>query len=350
MLARMRRPRPHRWRPLSGSTPLALSGRALRALSSLLTAALLGLVLPGGARAGVASLLEWEAPAGCPGALDLRSRLQALLGYEPETLGKLSRVRGSLVRASRGYRLSLEVFEEGRTSSRLLESASCDELTDAAAIAIVLAMAPDAARSTAEIPESKGHEATRTPDEPRPAPSVTPKDPASTRAPWRGFAEAGAVVQLGPLPEAGAGLELAAGARSGSLALGGYAVLLGSEQVEVAPAQSVEFELLVAGARGCYAVRGASPRLDACAGFEAGRLRATGVGLSPSRRFSNAWIAPGVAASAEWPLAGSLALVLRADSALPLFRERYTVDESETVHAPAWWSARLSLGLCLLAE
>src|SRR5438046_2078410 len=71
-----------------------------------------------------ASIVEWDAPEACPGALDVYRRLDAVLGAATTTLGRLSRVRGTVARTPSGYRLSLEVSERGRRSSRVLESQS----------------------------------------------------------------------------------------------------------------------------------------------------------------------------------------------------------------------------------
>ena len=99
-----------------------------------------------------AALVEWEAPEACPGAASVYERLTLALGYEPQTLGKLSRVRGVVVPHGAGYQLSLEVFEVGRRSSRWMEAASCEDLVDAAVLAITLALAPDSAAASPPCP------------------------------------------------------------------------------------------------------------------------------------------------------------------------------------------------------
>jgi hypothetical protein len=272
-----------------------------------------------------------------------------VLGYEPETLGKLSQVRGSVVRTPTGYRLVLEAFERGRRSSRSFEAASCDDLGDAAALAIALAMAPPgtgAAQPSAASAASGAAEAAPTVAEEAPRAGL----PAASGEAWRvrGFAGASAVVESGALPRPAPGVAIAGGVRLGAVSLGGYGVLLGSQQRRVAPAQSVQFDLLFAGVRGCYALLERALELDACASLEAGRMRALGLNLDPAQNLTDPWLAPGAALAARWPFAGSVALELRVEPTLPLLRKEYTVNGSESVHAAAVVSSRLYLGLTLI--
>jgi hypothetical protein len=299
--------------------------------------------------ASAAELIAWDAPEPCPGALEVYARASSLLGYEPETLGKLSRVRGSVVRTTQGFRLVLEAFEAGRHSSRLFEAASCDELGDAAALAIALAVAPGMS------PVSVASEAAAAP-----APAST-ADTAADAAPvalapassdaWhtRGFAGAAAVLEYGALPALAPGVAVEGGVRVGPLALGGYAVLLGSERRRVAPDQSVQFDLLFAGVRACYTLLAARPRLEGCAAFEAGRFSAQGLDLAGARAPRDLWLAAGAGLGLQWPLSDVFGVESRLEPALPLLRKEYTVNETDAVHAPARGSLRLYLGLVLLA-
>jgi hypothetical protein len=157
--------------------------------------------------------MDWDAPEACPGALELYARLSSVLGYEPDTLGRLSRVRGSVVATASGYRLVLETFESARRSSRLFEATSCDDLADAAALAVALAMAPPSVAEPAPAPIS-----------PEAAPATIPAVEAAgalvatsgTEA-WqaRGFASASAVLEYGALPGPAPGIAMS-GSRSTS--------------------------------------------------------------------------------------------------------------------------------------
>jgi len=329
----------------------------MRALGALLALLALSVVSAAGA-ASTASLIEWEAPEACSGALDVHARLSALLGHEPESLGTLSRVRGSVVQTAHGYRLVLETFEQGRRSSRLFEAASCDDLVDAATLAIALAMAPDPPlASPGAVPAASSAPPLLTPGESAVSVGVSEgrgeselRATGTASAGPRAFAAAEAVVEYGALPQLATGLSVAGGAQVGALSFGAYGVLLGSEELSVAPAQTAQFELLFGGVRACYALLSAAPRLDACLAWEMGRFSARGLELAPSREVQDLWLAPGAGLQAQWPLSGGLGIELRAESMLPLNRKQYTVNKSESVHAPALLSSRVYLGLTLLSN
>lgn len=312
--------------------------------------ALLLMSLSGSARANVTSLVEWDAPEPCPGAFDVFGRLAAVLGYEPDTLGKLSRVRGSVVRTRAGFRLVLEAFERDRRSSRVVEAARCEDLADAAAIAIALAMAPETAATLVAATAGVTPESPVLETPPAPLDAVSPALAANGGPHVRGYAAAGGVVEYGALPRAAPGFSVEGGVLIGAVSLGAYGVLLSSEQSRGAPDLDVEFDLLFAGLRGCYALRAASPRLDACGCLEAGRFRGLGLELDRAQQTQDLWLASGAALDAEWGLGGPLGLQLRAEPMLPLIRKQYTVNGIDNVHAPGALSFRLYVGVTFSAD
>jgi hypothetical protein len=87
-----------------------------------------------------ATPIEWEAPEGCPGVQVVHEELQRALGHELGELGGLSRVRGAIVAEAAGYRLTLEVSDAGRRSLRFIHAERCQDLANAAALAIALAI------------------------------------------------------------------------------------------------------------------------------------------------------------------------------------------------------------------
>ncbi|HWO10848.1 MAG TPA: hypothetical protein VNN80_15245 [Polyangiaceae bacterium] len=326
----------------------ALGSRASYVLA--LTGALAGWPTNTAQAAGVASLIEWEAPDGCPGALEVHARLTSVLGGEPESLGKLARVRGSVVRSGAGYRLVLEALERDRRSSRLFEASSCEDLVETAAIAIALAIAPESA------PPLPNGEVLETHIVPAPAAAAADEpvesDPPDNAegASVRGLASAGAVVEYGALPGPTPGVAVGGGVRLGALSLGLHGAWLATDTLRVAPGRDVEFDLIYAGMRGCYALPTWGPELGACACFEAGRLRALGLELDQGRAVEDLWLAAGAALEARWALGRALGLELRAEPMLPLNRKEYTINGSDDVHTPSRVSARLYLGLTFSPE
>jgi hypothetical protein len=326
----------------------------VRCCVSLLTAA--PLLAPATAQAASA-LVEWEAPDACPGASAVFERLSASLGYEPQTLGKLTRVRGDVVPSAHGYRLSLEVSESGRRSSRWLEAPSCEDLVDAAVLAITLALAPEnAAQPAPPLSPAEGASSASSASAPRHAgeahagidlpPRQDPGGEASA-VPVRGVASLGVVTELGALPEPALGLSVSAGAHWPAWSAEAYGMLFGSQRLRPRPGQSIDFELSVAGLRGCHRWLASPWAIDSCGGVEAGRWEAFGAALQAARRSRDLWLAPVASLSGSLSLTQTLALELRAEAALPLTRKRYIINENEDVHTPSAVSWRLTAGLSI---
>lgn len=303
---------------------------------------------PRSATAGASALVEWEAPEACPGAAVVFERLSASLGYEPQALGKLSRVRGNVVPSARGYRLSLEVYESGRRSSRWLEAPSCEDLVDAAVLAITLALAPEnagvAPAAGSGAPAEPTRDAALTVDA---APAAESLPVEATAAPVRGVAALGVVAERGALPELALGVSVSAGAHWPTWSAELYGMLFGGQRLTARPGQSIDFELNVAGLRGCHRWPWRTLALDGCAGMEAGRWEAFGGDLADARRSRDLWLAPTGAVAGSLVLTQTLALELRAEGAVPLARKRYIINDDEGVHTPDAVSWRLTLALAI---
>lgn len=304
---------------------------------------------PRAAAAAASALVEWEAPEACPGAAAVFERLSESLGYEPQELGKLSRVRGNVVPSARGYRLSLEVYENGRRSSRWLEAPSCEDLVDAAVLAITLALAPEnapaAASEGSHAPAPQATDAAAISADS--APLAEPLAMADAAAPVRGVAALGVVAEQGALPGFALGVSFSAGAHWTRWSAELYGMLFGGQRLAARPGQYIDFELNVAGLRGCQRWPGRTLVLAACTGIEAGRWEAFGADLAGARRSRDLWLAPAAALAAGLTLTGALALELRAEGAVPLARKRYVINDDEGVHTPDAVSWRLTLGLSI---
>lgn len=108
--------------------------------------------------AGPAAPLEidWDAPADCPGAADVRASVERTLGPAADDERTPIRASGRVQESEAGYRLSLEVHDGATTSQRELEGATCREVTDAAAL--ILAMTIDPRVALTEDPPSETSE------------------------------------------------------------------------------------------------------------------------------------------------------------------------------------------------
>jgi hypothetical protein len=245
------------------------------------------------------------------------------------------------------WHLSLEIAEHtppspaaGR-SRRELEAEVCDELADAAAVAILMALGGS---NTAASPEPLSAPSAAPLDTLPPnasPPDALPVDraPSAANAPPEPSG-----VQLGFVPSvelvmdsasvAGPALGVAAQAqlRWEAFGLGAYGLWLPERSEPLGARQDVGFSLMAAGLRGCYRSRDAQPSIDLCGGFELGRLEAEGLGLRGARSRTDTWLAPSWGAAVGWRLFGGVSIQARLEALLPLGRERYVVDGDVLVH------------------
>jgi hypothetical protein len=297
------------------------------------------------------SAIEWEAPVSCPDTQALYARLSTLLDHDLSALGG-ARVRGVVVGEAVGLRLTLEIVEAGRRSSRVLVADDCNDLFEAAALAIALAVHGEGAavgpsstvRAEANAPRGladagrRGEQAEVQPAMPETAPSLS----------WSAGAEV--VIDFGALPAPAPGLAVDSRLHLGPWALGVHASLLPEQRLLVRGANYVNFGLMAGGFRGCRALLGGASGVDACLGFEAGRFTAFGPELDASRQIDDLWLAPGAAIEVRQSMWGDLQLRVRAESLVPLLRKQYAVNRTDAVHAPSGVDLRLFAGLTFAAR
>lgn len=331
-----------------GRSPSGVSrGVVARALGCSL--ALLAVFVPAHALGAITSAIEWEAPESCPDTQALYARLSALLDHDLSALGS-ARVRGVVVRAEAGLRLTLEVVDSGRRSSRVLLADDCTDLFEVAALAIALAVhgqnvsaePPGDVTSQASAMPAPFADASQMGEEAEAERSIPE---AAHRLRWSAGAEA--VIDFGALPALAPGLTVDSRVHWGPWALGVYASLLPEQRRVVGGGSHVDFGLMVAGLRACHALLGGGSSLDACVGFEAGRFTAFGSELDASRQIEDLWLAPGGAIEFRQSMWRALRLSVRAESLFPLLRKQYAVNETDAVHAPSRVDLRLFVGLTL---
>jgi hypothetical protein len=223
---------------------------------------------------------------------------------------------------------------------RTLEGGSCVEVSDAASVAMALAIAEhdeERAREQAEVEPQLSAEAL--------IPPVAEPDYDAT--PLHVSVGLGALIESGALPALAVGAQLEAAITYGAL----RAALLGAW---FAP-QSGQLPNDDSGARfdfvlGGLVVCGVSPlasavNLIACAGMELGRLGAEGENVQRMGSGGSLWYAPRVDLDVGYALSDALRLGLRAGAAVPLARPEFVINRSDLVHQPANVSARLLIGL-----
>jgi hypothetical protein len=291
----------------------------------LVLAAVLGAFVDARAAESVQQL-EWDAPAACPSGQTVRARL-----------------------SEDGFDLTLEVFDGERRAVRAIRAALCEDLAEAAALAVAWAMR-HRTKAGAEMsqPASGTNASVRVADDSDRAADDGPRvtNGAQNQAPsLRPSAGAEALLDTSSLPSLAPGVGLQAGFRLGATHLALTGVFLPAATTTLANGSSVEFGLLAGGLRVRQRVLDAWVDVSLSAGLEAGRFFAEGRGLVGARRANNVWLAPHIGVALEVPFTRTLALEWRVEALTPLARRAYVIDEVEPVHRPPALTARSALGV-----
>jgi hypothetical protein len=296
--------------------------------------------------------LEWDAPPGCPGRDDVLSHVAALVQKDDVRWARFERIRARVTRDGRRWSLRLQFIGADASGEREIRSGRCDELAEAAAVAIVLAHRSDTPTEGGWSQTPAGDAAgpaAGSPEEPAPAQAVseTPAEPrAPALEPEAVSLAIGAEALLDPATlgsvafGAGAGLELRFGALSGGL----YAAAFPAVETALGNGQAVALGLWTGGARGCLRW---GRSLDTCAHFELGQLSAEGVGLVQASEGRDPWLAPGLSAAFTSSPFDGFGVTTRVSLYHPLVRGRYRVDESELVHQIPALTFRVALGVSI---
>lgn len=331
--------------------------------SGLALAATLGLpgtaaAEPGSDRPPPESFLLWQAPVGCSTAAAVRERVSELLGEPELDLRQVRRVEGRVTEATNGWTLHLTLVGAAGRRERTLGSEHCQDLAEAAAVAISLAFeaaragaesgsdsmpSPEAASPTPIAPLANAQPAGAAAEAANAPPAEGPSDGGRLRA------ELGAELLLdgNSLPIAAPGVALVGALRWSALRLAVFGVWLPDATESVAPEQDVSFSLLSAGLRACYTLGRGLVDTSLCAGAEIGRVSASGAGLFLARSVSDLWIAPQVGLELGVPLGQAFAVLARVDALAPLQRQRYAVNETDDVHQTPSVALRVALGASL---
>jgi hypothetical protein len=251
--------------------------------------ALLACVLPRNAAAQSLPLeLTWQAPPECPQRDAVVARARALLGAKTLKTAVVQ-AQGTIDRQGEGFELTLAIDEGGKGGERRVWARQCDELSGAAAIALVLLLTSDSDRGGLNGTELRPPEGTAG-QAPAPAPREQPKPPSEDKGPdgssaeperrWRFLAMAPQLaVGIGPLPKPSLGL----GAGLGFQGRGWSLRLLGqwfSSQAVAAPVQpyGADVKRLSASLWGCWDLQRAGWSFSPCLLTSVAQLEATGFG------------------------------------------------------------------------
>jgi len=233
---------------------------------------------------------------------------------------------------------------------RAIEGTSCEEVREAAALAIAMAVAEvtnvvaqTQAAETQEIEPVSGRHATAVAEPPR-AVSASAREQPRSDSFWGAAASIGAALDVGLMPNPALGAQVGVQFRYGYLGLRVYGALFAVQQSVLAEGVVGEFALWLAGIAAC--LQPASRRLlvQGCAGFEADYVSAVGVGALVTPHDRLVWLG---ALRGELglglPVVEQVALWLRGGVAAPLSQPQFVLDGTRSVHRVGNLVGRLAL-------
>lgn len=258
--------------------------------------------------------LAYEAPPACAARATLEAavaaRAPAVVFTPPADDARVFAV--VITETDAGYRGSLAVGSTGGTASRELAAARCDDLVQALALVIALAIDPAALSAPPSI-------------------TAPPPPPAVVRpSPWRAAALIGGGVSGGVTP--GAAPAVAVEARLVRRGLGHAALtaLLGGSERSVGDGDAA-FRWLAGRGSLCWQWLHGAIDADACGHLEMGAINADGMGIARAHEAARTWLAPGAHAAARWTGRRFL-LEAQGGVSVPILRDRYYFDPGGTIH------------------
>jgi len=290
-------------------------------------------------RAGAAEL-AWSAPAECPDHTDVAREVGRLVG-EPLEAADRADFAVEIVRSGAGFELTLRRTERdsGERASRKLRGKTCSDVTDAAAVAIAMAIQGDDASAQGVEWQTEPREATPLPEPVAPSTSRMARDRGTRSAPepspFYALGAVGGVVDFGALPDAAPGVELDVSGGYRKVRLTALAALFAPVSAPASAGGGGEFRFWVVGMLSCFEQPLRGYALAACAGFELGRMRGQGEGVTTPRERSAHWEAARLEAGVSLPAAGAFAVGIRAGAVFPFYRPEFVLDGTELVHRAA---------------
>ncbi len=308
--------------------------------------------------------LGWSAPAECPPGHDVGERVSSLLGYTLDQHAERVDFEAEVSATADGtWHLLLRVIRGGKTAERRIDGETCDAVAGAAAVAIALVLKPDPMAEPEETFEEESADAAEPEDAeaalreasetPAPEPpsgsnavSEAPQTPPPPTNPIGAGARLTAGVDVATFGETAFAADLAFGLLVGDHWRGElFGRLIPSQRVSVDRGARVDFQWLGGGVRGCAQPVTGSFGLLGCLGVEAGRIEASGQGVSRTQTARVTWLGPLGTVVGFWSLTDALALAGTAEVAAPLARHEFQIDGIGVVHRLPAVTARFAVGL-----
>lgn len=283
--------------------------------------------------------LTWRAPAGCPDAASLRTRVEQRLERSLDDVVVGIEVDVSLTAGRYVARVDLRAMTVAN-DVRTLTSTRCAELADAVAV-IVTRVASDAiARRRIAISSAVPRD-----DLELEASTVESLQlPTKPRA-WTLGARVSGVSGIGVIPKVGLAGEVAITLRRhDTLAeLAGTRWVASAAQFHDGAPAKVDVDLDTAAMR--LGWRPATLPLRAWTSVEVGHMDGNNVRLPGEQLESGRWVAAGGGFGVAWQMAPWIRLVGTTETMLAVERVRFSLGDGIIVYAPSPMSFRTSVGL-----
>jgi hypothetical protein len=304
--------------------------------------------------------LALEQPAACVTLDELSFRVERLLG-QPLAHAEVMQLSLRVEPEATGFVARLEISRPGSAEPglRTLRAASCTELAESLAIAIVVAIGEGAGSPESEPAREANIVSPAVALEPAPsaapaaesaAPDAAGQGPTLSGSAW-------ALADSGTLPDSTLGVALGIGLTWSSLELRASGTFLPEREGTLVASDprspGVSIGLLAAGVAGCVplALRASIIGMELCAGAELGQLSGTGTRVLVPYQRQTLWAAARVELAARLALFQSpLALELLVTALAPFTRDEFFLKNIGEVHRPASVIGRLGLGLTVAID
>ncbi len=288
--------------------------------------------------------LTWARGAGaerCVGLLGLQEDVKARLGYDPFVMPSELAIEGVIVRGAKGYRAELVIRDaaDRPLGTRQLASAEaeCRSLGEAVAVAITVAIDPEATGVATPLVEE-------VPSPSAPAPRPLPVPPPPSPAAPHGQATLGGGAGVGLVPGVAPLVSLRVRANVGErLELGVSAHFLPESQQE-----GIGYALTSGALEGCLVPWISTRWLRWCGEAHLGAFQVFvhAAELTPVEVGMFPWAGLGTGPALSLPLAGPIHLDVAISALVPLVRRQALVrGQSDPVWEQSVVTGRADLGL-----
>jgi len=277
--------------------------------------------------------LSYDAPPECPSGEVLQGAVRRLATAETKPYS-------ATVVVARDQEHFTARITAGDGTERVLVGSTCDEVAEATAVVLALAISPTSSQPPSTDPALKDVGL-------RPVTIQAPVQPLTTSAPVRLKLGTSAVFDLGTMPHVDLGVAGRVGAtgRTWSAAVeGAYWLLSERRMVSQNSELGGTFSWWSLAAIGCLAVKDGFPRVELCAGPELGRVAGHGFGFPEAHDAAGLRFGLQAMAEVHVPLSKRLRLRAGVGAATVLFgRHDFYINGLELYH-PQLVAGRAALG------